>query len=195
MVLKRVGIIFYLDYNMGYPSNQIRENLYTKGSEFMLKKTYGNYVGFYHSVSGKYFAGAKFIISNTIELIKYDSRKQNLSYNISQLDPTYTKLKPEIINKIKIDDFKIIKVLPQYLKNPYMRYFIKRKNEINAAIMEVNEDTYNNAQLSEFYYVGSILWDAKSPTSYNLIKSLEQKIPGIFIYLGNVSFPLGPDFS
>jgi hypothetical protein len=51
---------------MRYPSNQIRENLYTKGFEFMLKKTYGNYIGFYHSLSGKYFAGARFIVSNTI---------------------------------------------------------------------------------------------------------------------------------
>jgi hypothetical protein len=179
---------------MGYPSNQIRENLYTKGSEFMLKKTYGNYVGFYHSVSGKYFAGAKFIISNTIELIKYDSRKQNLSYNIYQLDPTYTKLNPEIINKIKIDDFEIIKIKPLPSPTPYNRYFIKRKNEINAPVMEVDKNTYNNAQLSEFYYTGEIIWDNSGMTP-NLIQQLEQKLPGILFYLENTSNPPGPDFS
>ena len=180
---------------MRYPSNQIRENLYTKGFEFMLKKTYGNYVGFYHSISGNYFAGAKFIISNTIELIKYDNKKLNSSYQISQLDLTYVKLKPEIINKIKRDNFEIVKILPQYSRTPFKRYFIKRKNEINAPIMEVDKDTYNNARLSEFYYAGDILWDDSSAKIYNLIQPLEQKIPGTLFYLENISTPPGPDFS
>jgi len=180
---------------MRYPSNQIRENLYTKGFEFMLKKTYGNYIGFYHSLSGKYFAGARFIVSNTIELIQYDEKKQNSSYNISQLDLTYVRLKPEIINKIKRDNFEIVKLLPQYSPNPFKRYFIKRKNEINAPIMEVDKDTYNNARLSEFYYAGDILWDDSLAKTYNLIEQLEQKIPGILFYLENISNPPGPDFS
>jgi hypothetical protein len=180
---------------MRYPSNQIQENLYTKGFEFMLKQTYGNYVGFYHSVAGKYFAGTKFIISNTLELLRYDSKKQKSSYQISQLDLIYTKLKPEIINKIKKDDFEIIKIPPQFSPIPYMRYFIKRKNEINAPIMEVNEDTYNNARLSEFYYVGSIIWGDISINLSSLIQPLEQTIPGISFYLGNISSPPGPDFS
>lgn len=179
---------------MRYPNNQIRENLYTKGFEFMLKQTYGNYIGFYHSISGKYFAGARFIVSNTIELIKYDSKKQNSSYNISQLDSTYTKLKPEIINKIKIDSFEIIKIIPENSPTPYKRYFIKRKNEINAPVMEVDKNTYKNAQLSEFYYTGEIIWDCFKLMS-DLIQQLEQKIPGISFYLENTKRPPGPDFS
>lgn len=179
---------------MGYPSNQIRENLYTKGFEFMLKTTYGNYIGFYHSISGKYFAGAKYIVSNTIELINYDSKKQNLSYNISQLDSTYIELKPEIINQIKTDNFEIIKIIPENSPIPYSRYFIKRKNEINAPVMEVNKDTYNNARLSEFYYTGEIMWDNFKLMS-DITQQLEQKIPGISFYLENISNPPGPDFS
>jgi len=194
LIYLRVGTLFYLDHNMGYPSNQIRENLYTKGFEFMLKTTYGNYIGFYHSISGKYFAGAKYIVSNTIELINYDSKKQNLSYNISQLDSTYIKLKPEIINQIKTDNFEIIKIIPENSPIPYSRYFIKRKNEINAPVMEVNKDTYNNAQLSEFYYTGEIIWDSFRVMP-DLMQQLEQKIPGVLFYLENVERPPGPDFS
>jgi hypothetical protein len=160
----------------------------------MLKKTYGNYIGFYYSISGKYFAGARYIISNTIELIKYDNRKQNSSYNIYQLDSTYAKLKPEIINKIKIDDFEIIRITPENSPTPYKRYFIKRKNEINAPVMEVDKGTYSNAQLSEFYYTGEIIWDGFK-LMFNLIQQLEQKIPGVSFYLENTKIPPGPDFS
>lgn len=181
--------------NMRYPSNQIRENLYTKGFELMLKKTYGNYVGFYYSLSGKYFAGAKFIESNTIELIKYDDKKVKSSYNISQLDSTYAQLKPKIINDIKRDNFEIVKILPQFSKTPYKRYFIKRKNEINAPVIEVTKDTYDYAKVSEFYYFGDIIWDDTSNQLYSSIMELEQKVPGTAFYLDNLFIPRGPDFS
>ena len=169
---------------MRYPFNQIEENLYTKGKELMVKKTYENYVGYYYKAAGKHFIGAKLKPGATIELIKYDEKKQKSFNQISQLDSTYIDLYPRILEIIKKDNFEIVKINPTIYLQPTTRYFIKRKNEIDAPVLEVNEVTYVNAYASNFYYYGKIYWD---DNIINDTKELEKQVPGVSEYLRNIS--------
>ena len=82
------------------PKNQILENLYTKGNEYILSKTYDNYVGYYHSVSGKYYIGATYN-SNAIQLVPYTEKREAAAYNLTQIDPIYMRNNPNIVNIIK----------------------------------------------------------------------------------------------
>jgi hypothetical protein len=168
------------------PKNQILENLYTKGNEYLLARTYDNYVGYYHSVSGKKYIGATYK-PNSIELVPYTQRREAAAYNLSKLDPTYMKINPKMINIIKKDEFPIVRVSYTPSPNNIYRFFIKRINEINASIIEVDKQTYINAKATNFYYTLNILW---GPTVSSLnYTQLEKELPGIKIFLTNFSLP------
>jgi len=168
------------------PKNQILENLYTKGNEYLLSRTYDNYVGYYHSVSGKKYIGATYD-SNAIELVPYTQNREVAAYNLSNIDPVYMRINPGIINTIKKDEFPIVRV--NYVPSPdaSYRFFIKRINEVNAPILEVDKQTYTSAKTTKFYYVLTILWGSNiSSLDYS---SFEQKMPGIKAFLDNFSLP------
>jgi hypothetical protein len=168
------------------PKNQILENLYTKGNEYLLIRTYDNYVGYYHSVSGKKYVGATYK-PNSIELVPYTQNKEVAAYNLSKIDPVYLRVNPSIINTIKRDEFPIVRVNFQPNPKPTYRFFIKRINETNAPIFEVNKQTYNNAKNTRFYYTLNILWDSNaSLLNYN---QFEPNMPGIKSFLDNFSLP------
>ena len=106
------------------PINQILENLYTKGNEYILAKTYDNYVGYYHSVSGKYYTGATYN-EKAIELVPYTEKREVAAYNLSKIDPVYMRNNPNVINIIKQDAFPIVRVNYQPSPKPQNRFFIK----------------------------------------------------------------------
>jgi hypothetical protein len=174
------------------PKNQILENLYTSGNEYLLAKTYNNYVGYYHSVSGKKYVGATYS-PNSIELVPYTQNREVAAYNLSQIDPVYMRINPNIINTIKKDEFPIVRVNFTPTKEPSYRYFIKRINEVNAPILEVNKPTYLNARNTKFYYTLNILWNSINSTSNYRI--FEKQIPGIDDFLRNYSLPPSGDDS
>lgn len=166
------------------PKNQIIENLYTKGNEFLIERTYDNYVGYYHSVFGKNFIGATYN-SRAIALTPYTTNKQNAAFNLSNIDPTYLKLKPGVINIVKKDEFPIIKV--KYIKNredviEKWRYFIQKTNVVDAPIDEVDKNTFFKAQNHPFYRAVTILWK-ESLTSDAALNEAERLIPGIRLVL------------
>ena len=168
------------------PKNQILENLYTKGNEYLLVRTYDNYVGYYHSVSGKKYIGATYK-PNSIELVPYTQNREVAAYNLSKIDPVYMRVNPSIINTIKKDEFPIVRVNFTPSLNPTYRFFIKRINESNSPILEVNKQTYTNAKNTRFYYTLNILWDSNaSSLDYN---QFEPNMPGIKSFLDNFSLP------
>lgn len=166
------------------PKNQIIENLHTKGNEFLIERTYDNYAGYYHSVSGKNFIGATYN-SKAIALTPYSTNKQNAAFNLSNVDSTYLKLKPGVINIIKKDEFPIVKV--KFARNredivEKYRYFIQKINTINAPIDEVDRNTFYKAQNHPFYRAATIFWK-ESLTSDSVLNEAEKLIPGIRLLL------------
>jgi len=172
------------------PKNQILENLYTSGNEYLLAKTYDNYVGYYHSVAGKKYVGATYQ-PNSFELVPYTQRREVSAYNLSNIDPVYMRINPNIINTIKKDEFPIVRINFNPTPDPIYRFFIKRINEVNASILEVNKQTYLNARATNFYYNLTILWDPNKPSNYT---EFEPQMPGIGDFLSSYSLPpLGDD--
>jgi hypothetical protein len=161
------------------PKNQILENLYTAGNEYLLVKTYDNYVGYYYSVSGKYYTGATYNSKST-ELVPYTEKREVAAYNLAQIDPVYMRNNPNIINIVKIDAFPIVRVTYQFSITPQYRFFIKRINEVNSPILEVDQQTHNSAKATKFYYTTNILWNSPSPINYI---QLEKELPGITTFL------------
>jgi len=166
---------------MRQPKNQVLENLYTQGDEFLLVKTYDNYVGSYHSIAGKYYVGATYN-PKAIELVRYTKNREVSAYRISQLDEEYLRIKPSILNTIKRDEFDVVKINYVETKTPTYRFFIQRRNEINAPILEVNKSTFNNAELCGFYNTVSILWDISKLSLLDLSQA-ERIIPNLSLFL------------
>jgi hypothetical protein len=172
------------------PKNQILENLYTNGNEYLLVKTYDNYVGYYHSVSGKKYIGATYK-TNAIELVPYTQKREVAAYNLSNIDPVYMRINPNVINTIKKDEFPIVRVNYTPTTKESYRFFIKRINEVNASILEVDKQTYTSAKATRFYYTLNILWNSDdSVLNYTLF---ENQMPGIDNFLRNSSQPPGGD--
>lgn len=171
------------------PKNQILENLYTSGNEYILFRTYDNYVGYYHSVGGKKYIGSVYK-SDSIELLPYTQKREIASYRLSNVDPIYMRINPNIINIIKKNEFPIVRVNFTPTKNPTDRFFIKRINELESPILEVTNQTYINAKATKFYYTLYVSQNSNNVLDYN---SLELQMPGIKDFINNYSLPPGGD--
>jgi hypothetical protein len=177
---------------MRAPKNQILENLYTKGNEYILAKTYDNYVGYYHSISGKYHIGATYN-PKAIQLVPYTEKREVAAYNLSKIDPIYMRNNPSIINIVKKDAFPIVRVIYEPNGIPIYRFFIKRINEIDAPILEVDQQTYISAKLTNFYYTTNVYWDVLTQMSPVSFERLERELPGIRTFLNIYSMPESGD--
>jgi hypothetical protein len=163
------------------PKNQIIENLYTRGDEFLVEKNYDNYVGYYHSQAGKNYAGAKYD-PNARTLVPYTKDKINTAYDIYTIDATYFRLNPDILNVIKQDNFQIERYTYSSTEGPKQRYFIKQKNKIDAPILEVTKDSYINARQIPFWHTTAVYWDVPFIEDSELVR-IEKELPGVISYL------------
>ena len=168
---------------MRSPKNQIIEDLYTRGNEFLVEKDYTNYSGYYHSQSGKNYVGAKYS-PNAIPLIPYTEDKINTAYDVYNMDQVYLKLNPNVLNIIKQDNFPIVRLSYSYKYGPKQRFFIQQKNKIDALIIEVNITTYKNAQRNPLYLTTSIFWEPASIPNEELNR-IEKEIPGVLAFIEN----------
>jgi hypothetical protein len=164
------------------PKNLIIEDLYTSGNELLTNPAYENYVGYYHKVSSKPFMGAKYN-PKAIELTLYTKDKIVAAYNIYNLDSTYAKLNPKSLNLIKQDEFPIVRSSYIEGEGNKWRYFIKRNNEKESPIIEVNNTTYNSARINPFWQTTTIYWVLNQAFSLDVNK-YENELPGIMTYLG-----------
>lgn len=123
-----------------YQPDEIEENLYTFGNEWMLADTYQEYKGAYH----KYLTGEVYTLKS------YDSTlsKPLVEYqNINSQVYRYSNLRPDIkiLNKIHVYSHTPI-ITQENLHAGYIyRYFVQKINE--SWIIEINEQLYRTLVL------------------------------------------------
>ena len=153
-----------------YPKSQIKENLYTDGSEYVIKNTAKVYQGYYYETSnGKKFTGRSPGISKGYLLIPINPGSSALSNEPLNL-PTGEKIKgvqnatsvlfepeeqpfdPDFVQSYpKIREQKTRTIPPPYYfippksqtgKTQFKRYFCKKNNE--PIFYEISKETYTN---------------------------------------------------
>lgn len=160
------------------PKNQIVQNKYTTGKEYMFIKTYREYQGYYYELNGKTYAGKEFN-PGAYELIKIQSNSVN---NLLTNPSTYIYGK---VSGNKISTFKPQSHVFQN-NNPNVRYvdryFIQKININPILIKEVNEEIYKQSQSDPLYKSVTIRWDTIGDNIVALDKA-EKQMPGIKEYL------------
>ena len=157
--------------------SKLNSILYTDGGQFMFANG-EEYIGFYYSIDDNYFAGAEYD-DNSQKLFAYND---NINFN------TYCRLKNRIyITKNNLIPTEYIPVInANDIQTGYInRYFIRQRNDINASVIEIDEDQYNSWLKPtsginiNFYVAVKINWQIvgySNSTYYNghIVDSLEE---------------------
>ena len=136
-----------------YTADEITNNLYTSGSEFMTEDN-AEYIGLYHA----YTTGERY----TNETWNSKISKRLLPF--TRFDTTneqYFLLKPNIILNYEIPTTSAAVITKQDINNGYVnRYFLQKINE--TKILEVNQTTYekwaSNIIDKKLYNATSLQW-------------------------------------
>ena len=165
---------------MRYPKNQTIENQYTSGGEFTSPN--GQiYKGYYWQFKNNYYEGKtptepkvelKHITPETIKKIEIEN-----SISLSSL----LLLGKNTVTNIIKSSSKFNSIVPQS-KNEN-RYFIKKINEVNIIIKEIDESSYNTMINNPIYQKLTILGSEIYIGSPILDKANEQ-MSGIKAFLG-----------
>jgi len=173
-----------------YTVDEIRDNLYTTGSQLMLEDG-TEYKGSYHSYStGEVYTETKYIPNVSKKLIKF--QKQDTTNYI------YKKLKPNIKVKFKTPTAYVTKISSQDITaGVVIRYFIQNIN--NKTIIEIDskqfdfwktntiDKTIHNAVRISWYISGNkqdiidngVLKLGVITKNINQINSVKSRVPGI----------------
>lgn len=149
---------------MYYPKSQIKTNLSTDGSEFILVSTGEKYSGFYHELSnGKTFTGRTPYDPPVKEIIRNEGTMEetppSLNTVSSQVPNIYTFLQGIEIGKEK-------KLPSVYIPNPQesdytlgqiTRYFVQHISNLNY--IEVSKEEFNKIQNKD----NDIFWQNYKP--------------------------------
>lgn len=167
---------------MRYPKNQIKENQYTSGGEFVLVDSGKIYTGYYWQFKDKYYVGKMPNSNNNLVQIKkitpQDIKKIEIKNRISP--SAAFALGNNIINKLSTIITVVAKV-PQ--STDEIRYFSKKINQTPFIIKEIDQNTFNILKTDPFYQITSIPGDLIFPGSKELDLA-EQQMPGIKAFLG-----------
>jgi len=161
------------------PQNQVVQNKYTAGKEYMLENNYREYIGYYYELNGNIFAGEEFNI-NALELIKFNSSKVN---DLLTHPTTYTYGK---LSKTKIPSTKIISQPVSNTNNlldkggEYFPQFYCSKINSNI-IKSIDENTYVALQSNPLYKITFI---GTYNNIYQTPDDAEKEIPGMNAFLG-----------
>jgi hypothetical protein len=154
-----------------YSDNEITDNLYTSGLEWMLQENNNEYIGLYHRyLTGEVFTEATWNPNLSQKLIPYET-KDSKTY-------IYTKLKPDIITKYVNANAIYVNITAEDRKTGYIyRYFIKRYDHKQA--IETSEADYQKWLSSDIdpvlYQSVKIKWiitGQKQTTDINGIKTI-----------------------
>ena len=154
-----------------YSDNEITDNLYTSGLEWMLQENNTEYIGLYHQyLTGEVFTEATWNPNLSQKLIPYET-KDSKTY-------IYTKLKPDIITKYVNANAIYVNITAEDRKTGYIyRYFIKRYDHKQA--IETSEADYQKWLSSDIdpvlYQSVKIKWiitGQKQTTDINGIKTI-----------------------
>jgi hypothetical protein len=118
-----------------YTVDEIRENLHTSGSEWMLEDN-TEFKGLYHKyLTGEVFTGATYIEGTSKKLIKFE-KPDTTNY-------IYKQLKPNININFKTPNVATVNITEQDIKIGFIRrYFIKKIN--NDKIIEIDLKQFDN---------------------------------------------------
>ena len=178
---------------MYYPKSQIKTNLYTDGTEYMLSTTQVEYKGFYYEVSsGKKYTGKTPQDGSNISLVPYVypyeapivsgvndlSSLINLNAPIETLPvyPIYDlRYKPQNLQSVlprSIPKFNLTLPTDQDKQNgQFIRYFCTKNNEIRY--FEIDKLTYDKLSSRD----KQIAWDLYSPASLTWrIKGTQEQV-------------------
>lgn len=189
-------------YTPGYTedSTTSTDKTYTFGDVYM-KKSGDPYTGYYHTRSGIPYSGIKendesvrlYEITTNATFIEYLNLKDGIYYD--NIDPTSMTIFP---------------TEKDYLNGYMIRYFIKKRNDINSIVYEVDKKTYDSMGVNssiniDLYYSVFLKWkitgpvndihddsgSIKSPgvidTNEKTINEYKKQIPGIENILSNLT--------
>jgi len=165
---------------MRYPKNQTIENQYTSGGEFTSPN--GQiYKGYYWQFKRNYYVGKspsepkielKRITPETIKIIEIG--------NIISLNSLLT-LGKNTVNNIINSSTQFNSIIPQP-KNEN-RYFVRKINEVNIIIKEIDEPTYNT-MLNNPIYQKIIIPGIDIYRGSPILDKANEQMPGIKAFLG-----------
>lgn len=150
-------------FKLYYTADEITNNLYTSGSEFMTEDNI-EYRGLYHSyITGEVYTGAEWNSKLSKKLVKWQ--------DISSKNIVYQNLKP---NSLVFDtpNSVVITVTPQQIKQGLItRYFIKKYNDTH--ILEIDQSQYEkwvSKKIDSVMYLAiTIPWMIAGPIDDELV--------------------------
>lgn len=171
---------------MKLPTNQIKENLFTSGNEFVENTSYKPYKGDYCEYNGKFFSGKTFK-ANAIEIVKISSESNKFNSFDSNLTKYFYKSSDSIrnlmVNDVEIKGIYFIPSNEVLQKGETIRYFVKNESVSPILINEVEEENYNNIN-NPIYLKASLKWNVKNGFDYNEVNKLDSSyMKGIKTFL------------
>jgi len=159
------------------PSNRIKTNLYTNGTEYQIQSTGVTYVGpYWKKYTGEIFTGKNPNETPSQKLVPINKSSDNAltnktSYSFMEIDDVPKPLVVEYLNIKNIDFTTQTKNLPiSYYPKPteddynlgaFTRYFCVKVNE--NIYLEISKDTYDALNSQK----GDWLWELFTPTRLN----------------------------
>lgn len=135
---------------MRFPKNQLKENQYTSGGEFINPTTNSVYSGFYWEDNGRYFIG-KTLDFNATEIKKITSGAiKRLNVFNSLPSSVHGVLSNNAITFLANSTSTPAGIPPNSNKGA-IRYFIKQTNSTPILIREVNQDTFKQIRSNPIY--------------------------------------------
>ena len=155
------------------PSNRIKTNLYTNGTEYQIQSTGVTYVGpYWKKYTGEIFTGKNPNETPSQKLVPINKSSDNAltnktSYSFMEIDDVPKPLVTEYLNIKNIDPTTLTKNLPtSYYPTPteddynlgtFIRYFCVKANE--DIFIEISKDTYDALNSQK----GDWLWELFTP--------------------------------
>ena len=163
-------------FKIYYPADEITNNLFTTGSEWMTEQS-NEYIGEYHTyTTGEVYSEALYNPKLSVRLIPYISSDAANSTNI-----IYKTLKPDIQVTFQTPEITVISpTTNDYKLGFFRRYFLKKYNE--NLILEVDSkqfDLWKSSVIDRNLYNGvEMLWFISGPIEDTYEKQI--KIVGVY---------------
>jgi len=182
--------------SLRYPKNQVKTKLFTNGGEFIYKSSGLDYIGYYHTINNKAYAGPislpdvpqiELDVNPNILPIGADTNILNAMGNaVGFFTQAYNFAKSNLDTANNIKD----KVFPsKSLKNTSdsliprtgIHYFVQQINDPNKVIKETDMNGFNSLQKDPIYKTVSISFSALDVDKQ--IEDGEKQIPGLKSFL------------
>jgi len=181
-----------------YTKDEITNNLYTAGQEFMTED-YKEYIGLYHSYStGEVYSNAKWNSNTSIKLIKFrEISKENQSYKklksdlttrYNSLQPTKIEITQKNINEGYVDRYFALNIVTRIITE----ITLNQKKQIDQR--KIDPNLYVAASLRwyitgnvESLYENGVTIKSVAEKNNDEIKTASKIIPDISNYLQNLT--------